>query len=227
MPRPDKLPEWASGADASITEPPTQKKQLGWITEKVPHDWMNWLFGTIYDWLVWLDENVVPVPEIGFLYRFGSPAEIVLDASPINGWATLAGAPVYDGGPPRELQSGVVGTPVELMKPLDLRGNNLIAGSYQKITAISMTYRRTDPADVVRLKLFRAKRDGTGSSDNFATLTGDSTTGLVVTKSDVLNHDVDGDLYSYWVEAEVEPAAVATDCGISFGKVTVQKTRIE
>jgi hypothetical protein len=232
MPRPDKLPEWASSGSAAITEPVTQKKQLGWIIEPIPHQWMNWLFNTIYLWLAWLDENVVPVPEIGFKYRTGSPAEIVLDASPgAGGFQQIQGTVTFVGNTtPRHVKNtGGFGAPNSAKAVREIPGltsNNLILPSYITAVALQMLYLRTNASDVAKLKLMRSLRDGTGSNDEVASCTGDSVAGTFVSKSTTFTHAIDPD-YVYWIEVEMEATSNADDVKIAFGKLTVQKTRVE
>jgi hypothetical protein len=51
-----KLPRWATGGGAGITEPLESKKDSGWIaSEKPPAQYFNWLFKVIYDACVVLD----------------------------------------------------------------------------------------------------------------------------------------------------------------------------
>lgn len=55
MPAPSSLPEWATDGAASIEEPTTAKKQLGWVErEKPPAAIFNWLGKVTYDWLLWI-----------------------------------------------------------------------------------------------------------------------------------------------------------------------------
>jgi len=51
---PCELPEWATNEGTAIVEPETAKKATGWIAEKVPFQWLNWLFNRIYKWIDWL-----------------------------------------------------------------------------------------------------------------------------------------------------------------------------
>jgi hypothetical protein len=233
MPRPDDLPEWATGGSAVIDEPPTQKKQLGWEAfEKPSHGWFNYWWNLVYLWLAWLDENVVPVPEIGFLYRFGSPAEIVLDASPgAGGFQQIQGTVTFVGNTtPRHVKNtgglGAANAARAVRELPQLTGNNLIAGSYITAVAIQMLYLRTNASDVAKLKLMRSARDGSGATAEVAAVTGDSTAGTFVSKSEVFTHAIDPD-YVYWLEVEMEATAAADDVKIAFGKLTVQKTRVE
>lgn len=52
--RPDVKPRWASGASAAVTEPTEPKKDLGWVAEKPPHEYYNWLELKAYQWLEYL-----------------------------------------------------------------------------------------------------------------------------------------------------------------------------
>lgn len=55
--KPLKKPEWASGGSAEIIEPGPAKKLLGWIVEKPPFQFFNWLFNTIYLWVNYFEES--------------------------------------------------------------------------------------------------------------------------------------------------------------------------
>lgn len=51
-----KLPRWATGATAGITEPMEGTKDTGWVaSQKPPAQYLNWLLKTIYDACVVLD----------------------------------------------------------------------------------------------------------------------------------------------------------------------------
>lgn len=56
--KPTKYPQWASdGTTGQIVEPSTAKKALGWIIEKPPFQFFNWLFNLIYQWVEWFDQG--------------------------------------------------------------------------------------------------------------------------------------------------------------------------
>lgn len=62
--KPLLYPEWASQdvrdpktQQYNVVEPPEERKDIGWIIEKPPRQWFNWLFRTIYDWILWLDQQ--------------------------------------------------------------------------------------------------------------------------------------------------------------------------
>lgn len=61
--KPSVYPEWASGG-SGITEPSSPKKLLGWIVEKPPYQFFNWLFSTIYNWVRWIDQGYRPMTAI-------------------------------------------------------------------------------------------------------------------------------------------------------------------
>lgn len=56
------LPQWADGAAATVTVPPTAKKQQGWVggpsPEQPPADWANWLYRTAYENLAFIADNI-------------------------------------------------------------------------------------------------------------------------------------------------------------------------
>jgi hypothetical protein len=231
MPRPDDLPEWATSGSAVIDEPPTQKKQLGWEAfEKPSHGWFNYWWNLVYLWLAWLDENVVPNGQtIGYKYKAGSPATVLLDASPgAGGWSVVAGAATFGIGPPRHYQSSTTAELRMTRALVELTANQVISGSYMTATALFMTYKRTNAGDVVKLKLMRAPRDGSGATAEVAAVTGDSVAGTWVTKSAAFTAAIDPD-YVYFLEAEVNPddAGAASDCAIAYGQLAVEKARVE
>lgn len=56
--RPTQLPEWATGAEATVVPPSAGKKALGWITDERPlAQYVNWILFTIYSWLGYLDNG--------------------------------------------------------------------------------------------------------------------------------------------------------------------------
>lgn len=62
--KPTKYPEWADGGSAVITEPSGAKKLLGWIIEKPPYQFFNWLFNLIYQWINWFDQGYQPMTTV-------------------------------------------------------------------------------------------------------------------------------------------------------------------
>lgn len=40
---------------AIIVEPPSGKKDQGWIAEKPPFAYDNWFYNLVYQWLLWID----------------------------------------------------------------------------------------------------------------------------------------------------------------------------
>jgi hypothetical protein len=57
MSKPSEKPEWASGMAAAITTPGGAKKALGWIVEKPPHQFFNWLSYWTYQWINYLEDT--------------------------------------------------------------------------------------------------------------------------------------------------------------------------
>lgn len=53
-PKPSKTIDWATDGAAKVAEPLLAKKIVGWIKEKPPLQWWNWLLRQIEFWLVWL-----------------------------------------------------------------------------------------------------------------------------------------------------------------------------
>lgn len=54
--KPSELPEWADGGGADITDPPTLKKQTGWVVEQPAHDVFNWWMNLVYQWIQWIND---------------------------------------------------------------------------------------------------------------------------------------------------------------------------
>lgn len=59
--KPTKTPEWADGGSAVIVEPSGAKKLLGWVIEKPPYQFFNWLFNNIYQWILWYNQGYKPM----------------------------------------------------------------------------------------------------------------------------------------------------------------------
>lgn len=53
--KPAKKPEWADGGGSAIIEPSDAKKALGWVVEKPPHQFFNWLLNLIWQWIVYFE----------------------------------------------------------------------------------------------------------------------------------------------------------------------------
>ena len=56
---PDKLPRWADGGSAQITEPSEAKKDLGWIDERPSFQHFNWILNKSYEWIGYMYVKVV------------------------------------------------------------------------------------------------------------------------------------------------------------------------
>ena len=55
--KPTDLPEWATDPGADKTAPPTAKQEGGWLPlEKPPHQWFNWFFNLVYQWIAFLQD---------------------------------------------------------------------------------------------------------------------------------------------------------------------------
>jgi hypothetical protein len=66
MAKPTTLPRWATGGTASVTEPNEAKKDLGHqVAERPPAQYFNWLFKTIYSWLLYLQDVAISVLAFG------------------------------------------------------------------------------------------------------------------------------------------------------------------
>ena len=63
--KPVVLPQWASNdvqdpisQQWNVVEPPLEKKTDGWfLGEKPNRQWWNWFQRTVYDWILWLDQQ--------------------------------------------------------------------------------------------------------------------------------------------------------------------------
>jgi len=65
MAKPTELPTWATGAGAAKTDPGAAKKLLGWIVEKVPHQWLNYWMNLVYQWLAHLENSPPGYDDLG------------------------------------------------------------------------------------------------------------------------------------------------------------------
>jgi hypothetical protein len=56
MPKPTTLPEWATGASATVTEPSLSQKQAGWaVRQRPPAQYLNWWQKAVFSWLQYVD----------------------------------------------------------------------------------------------------------------------------------------------------------------------------
>lgn len=63
--KPIVYPQWASNdvqdpisQQFNVVEPPLEKKTDGWfLGEKPNRQWWNWFQRTVYDWILWLDQQ--------------------------------------------------------------------------------------------------------------------------------------------------------------------------
>ena len=90
IPRPDKLPEWASVPQSdpnepvpNIVEPPAGKKQLGWIFKEFPpSNWFNWILNKAYKWLEYFDDQHINVAPIFGIDTSITPDQVVVTLVP-------------------------------------------------------------------------------------------------------------------------------------------------
>lgn len=75
--RPSLLPAWATNASAEVTEPNASKRGAGWITGESPSAaFFNWLFLTIYRWILYLDAGHTQQVTIQALYEALSDTQV-------------------------------------------------------------------------------------------------------------------------------------------------------
>jgi hypothetical protein len=63
--KPSVFPQWASNdvqdpisQQFNVVEPPLEKKTDGWfLGEKPNRQWWNWFQRTVYDWILWLNQQ--------------------------------------------------------------------------------------------------------------------------------------------------------------------------
>lgn len=63
--KPLMYPQWASEdvqdpitQQWNVVEPPLEKKEEGWFFQEKPNrQWWNWFCRTVYDWIVWFDQQ--------------------------------------------------------------------------------------------------------------------------------------------------------------------------
>jgi len=96
--KPTSIPRWAD-VSGTITEPPSGKKDVGWVFEDVPPAaYENWLQYTTGEWFKWIDERLNDGVTNDFL-SIASPGLIHTGSTGMNihrglavGWATTAPA---------------------------------------------------------------------------------------------------------------------------------------
>lgn len=55
--KPAETPRWATDGGADVTTPPTGKQDSGWINEKPPRQYFNWLHKWTYLWIAYLENR--------------------------------------------------------------------------------------------------------------------------------------------------------------------------
>lgn len=232
MAEPDQLPTWATGGGADISTPTSGQQATGWVEgQSPPAGWFNWWQNLVYLWIAWYYIYILPASTIGFPYKSGDPIALRQDISPAIGGYTQydgAGTPEYVAGTPRCLQSSSATDPINMARPFSAVSNTGISGAYIRIKRLSMLYSRATAGSVVKLKLVRQLRDGSGAASVVAQLTGSSTAGTFVemTSAADIDHDIDV-LYVYWFEVELDPDSAKTDARIAFAWYSYTKTRVE
>lgn len=86
--QPDKLPEWADGGGAAVTEPPDAKKADGWNPdEKPPAQYMNWWMNKVYQWVSFLRASLG-----AYAFGNGIDGDVILDGIVTPSWANKFGS---------------------------------------------------------------------------------------------------------------------------------------
>lgn len=98
--KPTKLPEWASGDAASVVEPLSGEKSLGWVAGQTPPaPYMNWLMGGDFGYFPWLqyvstfEQQALTWPEAQtFTSGFVSDGDALFNSSvAMNGGLVVTG----------------------------------------------------------------------------------------------------------------------------------------
>jgi hypothetical protein len=114
MPKPSKLPTWATSSP-NILEPSDGKKAQGWVPgEQPPASFFNYWQGLAYEWIKYFDENVVIIGE----------APIIGDVQ-VNGTLGVAGDTTIGTDGPANLQvNGTLGaTGLTTLASLQVNGS--------------------------------------------------------------------------------------------------------
>lgn len=81
--KPAEKPEWATDGAADVLTPSAGKQVLGWISEKPPYQWFNWLAKFTYLWINYF-ENVTD--------RVGAEFDAVVGSTPASTHTTIEDA---------------------------------------------------------------------------------------------------------------------------------------
>ncbi len=81
--KPAEKPEWATDLAADVITPSAGKQILGWISEKPPYQWFNWLAKFTYLWINYF-ENVTD--------RVGSEFDAVVGSTTASSHSTIEAA---------------------------------------------------------------------------------------------------------------------------------------
>lgn len=55
--KPTERPQWATDNTAQVITPSTSKQTVGWISEKPPYQYFNWLFKFIWLWISYFENR--------------------------------------------------------------------------------------------------------------------------------------------------------------------------
>ncbi len=142
-PEPAKLPRWGDVSGVN-TEPPDAKKDIGWVAEYPPFEFMNWLQNGAYNWFLWLRNFVRLFP--------GARANSVLTITSNNVTPTQGNHTFDDDGTVKNiiytnlddgrllLLKGVAGKSVVLEDGAHGAGQMLLAGGTDVTLTDSLDY---------------------------------------------------------------------------------------
>lgn len=143
--RPTQVPEWATGEDADIVEPPAAKKAQGWVQgEKPPAGFFNWLFSQLTRWIAWFAQEIKEKPEGGVSVPGGiETSSLEADGGPgatkpaVYGRGRGANAPggMFEGSAPLRVSADSGDSPVVFAERRVTATGPVIAAEHNPLSA--------------------------------------------------------------------------------------------
>lgn len=136
MAKPTLKPIWATGGGAAIVEPSGPKKALGWVVEKPPHEFFNWLLNLIYQWIEWFDlghQSVLSVTAAGTTAIPLGSKKVFVDATLGNVTLTLPDVSTLAANESMRVEVVKIDASVNTVTVQSVVGGKLISGEANQV----------------------------------------------------------------------------------------------
>lgn len=134
MTKPTDTTLWATDGAAVKTAPSGAKKILGWIKEKMPFEWLNWILYTNELWLQWTQSHAIgnELPGSNASNTFAADAGIKFGTEPTNGISN----PGLNAGPRGQAWlAHIIGDLNDLLRHTVARGGTVVSSPTANLTS--------------------------------------------------------------------------------------------